>query len=103
MFDRHRHRQNYPKISWVPLTLNLPTWTPTNGVGGLSWAFIAQEFDKRKDPDGMPGTIRLLVADVATLGRDVLEDLNVVFAAMKEGEYLQIKDQKYRDQKNPKS
>lgn len=51
----------------------------------------------------MPGTIRLLVADVATLGRDVLEDLNVVFAAMKEGEYLQIKDQKYRDQKNPKS
>lgn len=52
----------------------------------------------------MPGTIRPLVADMATnlLGRDVLKDLNVVLAAVKE-EYLQIKDQKYRDQKNPKS
>lgn len=38
------------------------------------------------------------------LGRDVLEDLNVVLAAGKEGECLQIRNcQKYQHQKKPQS
>lgn len=49
------------------------------------------------------GPIRLLVADVAInlLGRDILEDLNVILSSGEEGECFQIEDfQKHQNQKN---
>lgn len=74
------------------------------GVGGLSWAFTTQDFNRWEDPDGRNGTIRPLVADVTTnlLGRDFLEYLNAL--ATGKWECLQIEYyQNYQDQKNSKS
>lgn len=74
------------------------------GVGGLSWAFITQDFYRWEDPDGRNGIIRPLVADVTTnlLGRDILEYLNAL--ATGEWKCLQFRIlPKNQDQKNSES
>lgn len=72
-------------------------------VGGLSQAFLTQDFYKWEDLAGTNGTISPLVADIVTnsLGRDIL-DLNVVLACRDQEEHLQTdKYEKYQDPKNP--
>lgn len=79
------------KQSEIPLHWKLLPGPQLMGVGGASPAFITKEPYRWEDPDGTFGTIRPLVADVTTnlLGRDILEDLNVVLATSTEAGHLQ--------------
>lgn len=63
-------------------------------VDSLSLAFITQDFYKQEKSDGISGTIRSLVADMATNfpGRNISEDLNILFASEEEEEGLQVDD-----------
>lgn len=90
------------KWAEVPPYWTLPPGPQLMGVGGLFWVFITQAF--WVDPEATNRTIRPLVVNKATnlLGRNFLEDLNVVLANREERECLQIEDyQSYQDQKNP--